>query len=249
MLNIEMLLRALVPIEAKADGSGLVQFRSIAYKGGPLRVAGYAYPVVVDLMGLGLREQVPLLRDHDQKRVVGYGTPRIEGNQQLVLEGRILSQTQAGREALELHRSGLQFQASVGVSPERLELIGQDRRAFANGRQFVGPIYLATKSRLREVSLVAVGADPETEVAIAATAGVVATELSWRELQEDRQHAAIAACNELAALRRDNRARRERWAEIRAWREGQMDEPEWLAGWDAADRARRRLRGRFGGSL
>jgi hypothetical protein len=68
-------------IEAAADGAGqdgdgkprLPRFTMVTHTGGPMRTAGWHYPVVVDLAGLAIPSQVrPIRFGHDVTAGVGH---------------------------------------------------------------------------------------------------------------------------------------------------------------------------------
>ena len=48
-----------IEAEAAVEGQApaLPRFRMVAYTGGPMRVAGWRYPVIVDLAGLSIPSQ------------------------------------------------------------------------------------------------------------------------------------------------------------------------------------------------
>jgi len=69
-----------VTIEAIADVEGesqekprLPRFSMLAYTGGPMRIAGWRYPVIVDLAGLAIPSQNrPIRFGHDMQSGVGH---------------------------------------------------------------------------------------------------------------------------------------------------------------------------------
>ncbi|MDW8267188.1 MAG: hypothetical protein RMJ52_17845 [Gemmataceae bacterium] len=65
-----ILLAAAVELEAapaKGDAPKLRRFTMTAYTGGAMQLAGWRYPVVVDLQGLDLgRQRRPILLDHQR---------------------------------------------------------------------------------------------------------------------------------------------------------------------------------------
>ena len=67
---------AVINIDAAADGSAaasLPKFRMVAYTGGPMRVAGWRYPVIIDLAGLSIPSQArPIRFGHDPLSGVGH---------------------------------------------------------------------------------------------------------------------------------------------------------------------------------
>ena len=127
-------------------------------------------PVAIDLAGLELPSQLPILADHDSslKGIVGYGTPQAKDGRLLV--AGVLAKSEAASAVLALAQTGLKFQASVGVEPIEVRFIEARQAVQVNGRtlQTDKSFRLVSKGRLREVSITAIGADPTTAVTIAA---------------------------------------------------------------------------------
>lgn len=160
--------RATADIRAAADKPPRVEI--VAYSGGVMRPGGMG-STVVDLAGLALAP-IPLLADHENRLagIAGSGAPTVE-NHQLLVRGTLASGTAAAEQILALHRSGVRLQASIGAEIEASKFVDKGKRITANGRTFVAPadgLTLVSKSSLREVSIVAAGADAQTSVAIAA---------------------------------------------------------------------------------
>ncbi len=65
----QLTLTAQMQIEAAADGEEeprLPRFSMVAYTGGAMRIAGWRYPVIVDLAGLAIPSQSrPIRFGHD----------------------------------------------------------------------------------------------------------------------------------------------------------------------------------------
>jgi len=172
------LLAAAVDISAANPGansstSTLRRFSMIAYTGQPMVLAGWRYPVVVDLDGMNLgARQRPILLDHtrDVDFVMGQ-TDRIEVREgKLLVEGQVMGESGKARQAIALADKGFAWQASIGARAEQTEFVPEGKTAVANGRQFTGPLNIVRRSSLGEVSLVALGADEDTSAHIAATA-------------------------------------------------------------------------------
>src|SRR4051812_29940971 len=77
---------AVFDVESAADGSqsaGLPRFRMVAYTGTPMRIAGWRYPVILDLAGLSIPSQArPIRFGHDPLSGVGHtDTIRVEQGQ------------------------------------------------------------------------------------------------------------------------------------------------------------------------
>lgn len=157
---------------AAASSGAPPRFRAIAYNGGPLRVAGYPLPVVVDLEGLdGVEPPKPILRDHVVSQAVGHADRIVVANGQIVLEGLLSNVTSAAaQEVIAAAKNGFPWAASIGVAIERLVEVPRGSTVRVNGREQAGPVLVARRGTLREISLVAVGADAEATVRIAASA-------------------------------------------------------------------------------
>jgi len=150
----------------------LRRFSMVAYTGGPMTLAGWAHPVVVDLSGMqiagGAVKSRPILKDHNRSLIVGHTESiRIEGNQ-LLVSGVISGAGAVAQEIVESSRNGFPWQASLGASSGKAEFVPKGKSAQANGREFAGPVYIARRSTLGEVSFVALGADDNTSASVAA---------------------------------------------------------------------------------
>lgn len=59
-------LTASINLKANATGKPR-RFSILAYSGGPLAVAGFDYPVIVDLTAMEWEKDIPILIDHENK--------------------------------------------------------------------------------------------------------------------------------------------------------------------------------------
>jgi len=165
-----------IQIEAAAAEDGkavtLPRFTMVAYTGGAMRVGSWRYPVTVDLAGLAIPSQHrPIRFGHDAANGVGH-TDRIAlENGRLLASGLVSRDTPAAREVVVAARNGFPWQASIGASVEEYEFVKEGQSAQANGREFKGPLFIVRKSVLGEISFVDLGADGQTSVAVAASAG------------------------------------------------------------------------------
>ena len=143
--------------------NGLRRFSMTAYTGGKLLLAGFAFPVIVDLSGLKVSAKSrPILRDHDASRIVGH-TESIEVNAgSIKLAGVISGANEHAREVTASGDNGFPWQSSIGAIAQRIVFVDQGESVEVNGRRFSGPLYVARQSALREVSFVALGADDQT---------------------------------------------------------------------------------------
>jgi hypothetical protein len=172
-------LAAQFQIEAEAasgDGkAALPRFRMVAYTGGPMRLAGWRYPVVVDLAGLAIPSQHrPIRFGHDASSGVGHTDAiRVEGGQ-LVATGLVSRDTPAAKEIVVSSKNGFPWQASIGAAVEEFEFVKESQKAIVNGRTFDGPVNVVRKATLGEISFVDLGADGNTSASVNAVAAHVA---------------------------------------------------------------------------
>ena len=139
----------------------------MAYGGGKLNL-GWMHPVVVDLEGVDIPETVPLLTDHDNKTEsrVGLVSASIKDNT-LEISGEIIAETEEAKNIIAQLKAGAEWQLSIGADVKESVLVKSGTKT-VNGQAFEAPFYHVISSTLREVSVVAVGADASTSMKIAA---------------------------------------------------------------------------------
>ncbi|QDV85558.1 hypothetical protein [Planctomycetes bacterium TBK1r] len=156
------------PVEGD-DKPALRKFSMVAYTGGAMRLGGWPYPVVVDLAGLRVtRKSRPILKDHDRGSIVGHTDDIRISERSLEVAGVISGVGTTAQEVIATSENGFPWQASLGASADKVVFIPEGKTAKANGRDHNGPLYIARKSTLGEVSFVALGADDNTEARVAA---------------------------------------------------------------------------------
>ncbi len=156
-------------IEAAEESPSLRRFTMTAYTGGKLFLANFPFPVVVDLSGVRISAKSrPILRDHDAGKIVGH-TEAIEIKAgSIKLSGVISAANQFAQEVTDSSTNGFPWQASIGAQSERTSFFDEGESVEVNGRKFTGPLYVARRAVLREVSFVALGADDQTTARVAA---------------------------------------------------------------------------------
>lgn len=139
----------------------------LAYGGGKMNLPGWKFPVVVDLAGMSIPENVPLLTNHENKTDarVGMVTASVK-NASLEIAGEIISDSKDAQDIVAQSKAGADWQLSIGADVRECELVKGSRGV--NGQQIDGPFYHVKKSVLREVSVVAVGADASTKMKVTA---------------------------------------------------------------------------------
>ena len=174
------------------------QVSIMAYSGAAMRVPGWGV-IVLDLAGLDLAGRVPILCDHDASLdgILGQGAAEVKDGK-LFVSGAILPASDKARRVVELARGGFLFEASVGVEPAEHVRIKAGERIEANNRTLTAPeggFTLIRKGKLREVSVVSLGADNRTSVAIAAMKGTDMNEEDIRAQERERLAKITALCD------------------------------------------------------
>lgn len=144
----------------------------LAYCGGLMNVPGWG-ALAIDLAGLDLAGQVRVLADHDSSLdgILGHGKAETHDGK-LRVSGAISATTDTARRVVELAKNGFEFQASVGVEPVEHGRVKPGEKVQVNNRTLSAPeggFTLVRKGKLREVSIVSMGCDDRTAVAIAAS--------------------------------------------------------------------------------
>ncbi len=163
---------------AEDEEKKLRRFTMNAYTGVAMRLSGWAFPVVIDLTGLRIpRKSRPLLKDHNSALIVGHTDKVAKQDGKLAVSGVVSGAGRVAQEVVEASENGFPWQASVGARVERVVFVPEGRKVRANGKEFVGPLYVVRKSTLGELSFVALGADEETSARVAASAAFEKTEI------------------------------------------------------------------------
>ena len=159
---------------APADGKPILRkFTMTAYTGGAMTLAGWPHPVVVDLAGVQVSAKSrPILKDHNRSLIVGHTDSIGVQGSRLMVSGVISGAGPVAREIIDSSRNGFPWQASLGAVAQAgaMEFVPKGKTASANGQQFEGPVHIARRSNLGEVSFVALGADDNTTASVAAAA-------------------------------------------------------------------------------
>lgn len=179
------------PIEGDGKPT-LRKFSMTAYTGGAMRLGGWPYPVVVDLAGMRVtRKSRPILKDHDRGSIVGHTDDITITDKSLQVAGVISGVGVTAQEVIATSENGFPWQASLGASADKVVFIPEGKTAKANGRDHQGPVYIARKSTLGEVSFVALGADDNTEARVAATSLESGDESPEEEFTDEELEAMI----------------------------------------------------------
>ena len=151
----------------EASGGGRPKVAGTAYSGGGMNLPGWRHPVVVELSGMEIPESVPLLTNHENRTDARVGMVKASVKDgTLEIEGEIVSDSSGASGIVAQCKAGADWQLSIGADVRESELVKADREV--NGQTVQAPFYLVSKSVLREVSVVAVGADASTRMHVSA---------------------------------------------------------------------------------
>lgn len=153
-------------------------------RGGDVMMAG----AFLESLGRRPPGKIKMLRDHDTRKIIGVWTEAKEDGRGLLMKGRLILETQGGREAYELMKAGALDAMSIGY-----RTLAEEYRRDANGRREARMI---TKVDLMEVSLVTF---PMNEAATVSRVkgGALPTE---RELEAALRDAGLSASEAKALI-------------------------------------------------
>lgn len=153
---------------APADGAPAtapMRLRGVAYSGGVVPAYRWHQALAIDVATLSFPERARLLADHNDTLDGIAGSARLwaEGGQ-VLFEAEVIEATAAGRTLAALVRAGVPVEMSLGIYGASTWEADRPEPRLVNGRTLVIDALL-TGGTVREVSAVAIGADPNTEAA------------------------------------------------------------------------------------
>lgn len=157
---------------AEGEGAKLATFSGVAYTGGAMQTAFSYYPVVIDCAGVKSSNAArPVLLGHSPEQIVGHSTEiAVDGADKIKLAGVFSGVGPAAEQVLGSAKNQFPWKLSVGASVSDREFVGKGDKVTVNGKQFTGPLVIARKCEMQEVSFVPIAADGKTHVRIAASA-------------------------------------------------------------------------------
>lgn len=151
-----------------------------AYDGGVCNLdkSVWPVPVVFSCEGMEPLQVLPIVRDHDQDQKVGQTYEVNYKPEEITARGRMLNLgiDEAAGKVLRLWKRGSELQASIHtdiIDEDQVQFVPEGEEIAVNGRVFAGPVEVVWKTRLREISIVTVGANAGTSVEIQASAPAI----------------------------------------------------------------------------
>jgi hypothetical protein len=156
-------------LEAKQAGDGKPRFSLVANSGTePMKVAGFYDPVVIDLAGATFdRQPTPVIQDHDTAKRIGHTTKQAVTSNGIMAEGVVSSTSPEATSFVADAKAGFPFQVSVGAAVQEAVFVPKGQSATVNGKTFNGPLIVAKKTLIRELSVTVLGADKNTSALVA----------------------------------------------------------------------------------
>ncbi len=175
-------------LAVEGEAEAIPRFTMLAYTGEPLRVEGWRFPVVVDLEGLSIPSQRrPVRFGHSMYAGVGHTERIAVESGRLIAEGIVSRDTAAAREVVASGKRGFPWQASIGAQVAQAEFVRAGKSVTVNRRTFEGPLYVARRTVLGEISFVDLGADGNTTATIAAKQSATADLRQEHELMDEQK--------------------------------------------------------------
>jgi hypothetical protein len=157
-------------ILAAAQGETQRRFDLLAYTGEPLKQWWCNEGIVVDLSTIKLRDGVfPILHNHraDEEEIVGQSERAIVEGSNLTVSGSFMMSSERAQGIIAKADEKFRWQVSIGADSPDMDFVAKDATVAVNGRNYVGPVYVARNVELREVSFVVLGADSNTSAVVA----------------------------------------------------------------------------------
>lgn len=154
-------------------------YQGLAYSGGPLTLKEFDLPVVVDLEGVTIEAQdLPNFLNHNEECEVGRTSSiTVHPTQGITVAGKCDVDSDEGSTIVHAGKGGKRWEFSIGAPVHEMEEYAAGESVSVNGREFRGPVLVARRVTLREVSFVHRGADVgKTHMTIAARLGGDATQ-------------------------------------------------------------------------
>lgn len=154
-------------LKASADQGApeVIEITGTAYTGGYLRLRD---DMVVDVEGVLIPDEVPLLADHENSVTHRIGSAIVvKENGALTLCGQIVDSSEEAHAVIAQLKAGQAYQMSIGASEcACVEYIAAEHEepVTINGMQLDRDCVIVTACQLDEVSVVALGADNQTRV-------------------------------------------------------------------------------------
>jgi len=158
------------PIELRANsnegGDNRARVAGVINSGGAIK--DFFRPFVLDMASIQVADNLPILYQHDHRKVIGKATEvRNDGQSLNLASGYLLDDIdETAAEIRDKAQAGIAYQMSPGIYDFNVERIEAGNDVNVNGRTFHGPIDIYRNGVVREVSIVILGADADTSAVL-----------------------------------------------------------------------------------
>lgn len=182
--NVEMSgTLELVAGQGEGENKTEAKLRLVANTGKPMMLAGFDHPVVVDLAGAAFDKRLtPIIADHNTSKRVGHTVEQVivKAGQKGTFGGKTVhgpfigavgvrsSEMEVAKGIMADAKAGFPFQVSIGATIKKGYILAEGETADINGQAMDGPLIVAQKSAIRELSVLVLGADNDTSAIVAA---------------------------------------------------------------------------------
>lgn len=175
-------------LAAAKDGDGkeeLPKMMLMANSGKPMDIEGFFDPVILDIAGAKFdKKSTAIIADHNTQLRIGHtteqavipfgGKAEINGKTikgpMIAASGVVSSESETAKGFVADGRKKFPFQVSVGafIQPGGAEFVPEGEKAEVNGKNWAGPLLVARKTLIRELTVAVLGADNNTSAKLAA---------------------------------------------------------------------------------
>jgi phage head maturation protease len=141
-------------------------FSGVAYTGAMIENHGWLSNVIIDIDSMTIEPSLQLLLEHDTSRVIGTATAsKVDGK--VLVSGLLVSAIDDDAQLVcQKAQAGISWQMSVGLYDYQQQELIEGQSDVVNGLTVEYPATIIRNAVLREVSVVALGADSATSLAI-----------------------------------------------------------------------------------
>lgn len=159
----EIVLTSPLTLSAGKDAAVLPQqFSGVAYSGAMVQNWG---ALVVDLATTRFDTPMPLLAEHGRSEIIGVIDAGTNDGASLTVSGKIFSDIagSSGEQIAQCAVRGAPYEMSIGLFGYNETWVAAGSSLMVNGQLFNGPLTVLQNGRVREVSIVSLGADANTD--------------------------------------------------------------------------------------
>jgi phage head maturation protease len=141
-------------------------FSGVAYSGAIIENHGWLSNVVIDIDSMTIAPNLQLLLEHDTNNVIGTATA-VKQDGKVLVNGLLVSAIDDDAQRVcQKAQAGITWQLSVGLYDYQQQELIEGQSEVVNGLTVEYPATILRNAVLREVSVVALGADSATSLAI-----------------------------------------------------------------------------------